>query len=283
MTRAAGTQAAAAAIRAPLAGVLDLARRRLRRTIIVVAAAWILTFAFAQEILVLLAQPLTHAWENHRAELGAPSLHFSALVEPFWVYMTLAFWIGLFVSSPFLFHQLWSALTRLRRPSRRSMATPFAAATTLCFAVGAAFCYFVVLPLAFDFFLGYATRNLAHMSSSLGFDVELGKPMALRPALYLEPYLALTIRMLVAFGLVFELPIVILFLSSIGLVTHRTMWRFNRWAIVLAFVIAAILTPGPDIVSQVAMAVPLVVLYNLSILIALVMTRRREKATADAS
>ncbi|HUS66723.1 MAG TPA: twin-arginine translocase subunit TatC [Kofleriaceae bacterium] len=281
MTRAAGTRPADA-VRPALAGFLDLARRRLRRTIIVVGLSWILTFAFAQEIMVLLAQPLTHAWENHRAELGAPALHFSALVEPFWVYMTLAFWIGLFVASPFLFHQLWRALTRLRSPGRRGMATPFAAATTLCFAVGAAFCYFVVLPLAFDFFLGYASQNLAHMSSALGLDVELGKPLALKPALYLEPYLALTIRMLVAFGLVFELPIAILFLSSIGLVTHRSMWRFNRWAIVLAFVIAAVLTPGPDIVSQVAMAVPLVVLYNLSILIALVMTRRRE-LRADAS
>src|SRR5204863_6164342 len=104
-----------------------------------------------QELMVLLAQPLTHAWEKHRAALGSPSLHFQALIEPFWVYMTLAFWIGLFVSSPFLFHQLWRAVTRLRAPSRRDLAIPFAVATTACFAIGAAFCYFVVLPLAFDF------------------------------------------------------------------------------------------------------------------------------------
>src|SRR5204862_7013712 len=112
----------------------------------------------------------------------------------------------------------------------------------------------------------------------LGFDIEIGQPLALRPALYLEPYLQLIVRMLVAFGLVFELPIAIFFLSSIGVVTHRMMWRFNRCAIVIAFVIAAVLPPGPDVVSQISMAIPLVVLYNLSIGIAFVMTRRRERA-----
>ncbi len=160
------------------------------------------------------------------------------------------------------------------------MALPFAAATALCFIGGALFCYFVVLPVAFDFFLGFADDNLAAMSNAVGVHYQIGSAVALRPALLLDPYLTLTIRLLLAFGLVFELPIAIFFMASIGLVTHRGLWRFNRWAVVLAFVVGAVLTPSPDVLSQVLMAGPLLVLYNLSIIIAWFLTRRRERAVA---
>jgi sec-independent protein translocase protein TatC len=194
--------------------------------------------------------------------------------------MSLAFWVGLIAAAPILFYQLWVGLTRSRFPAQTRLALPFASATAACFVGGALFCYVVVLPVAFDFFLGYSNANLVTMASSLGLDGKAAHPMALKPALFIAPFLALTIRMLLAFGLVFELPIAIFFLSSIGLVTHRHMWRFSRWAIVLAFVLAAVLTPGPDLLSQVLMALPLLGLYNLSILIAWVMTRRRERAVA---
>ena len=263
-----------------LGGLLPPLRRRLTRVALLLVGAFALAFAFSQELTVLLAQPLLDAWERRPEALGAPTLHFKGLVEPFWVSMTLSFWIGFVISAPFLLHQLWRFATRLRAPHRANLATPFALVSFLCFVGGAAFCYFVVMPLAFDFFLGYADQNLSRMERSLGLEYALGSPLALKPALFLEPYLAITIRMLVAFGLVFEMPIAVFFLSSIGLVSHRGMWRFNRWAVVVAFVLAAMLTPGPDVVSQVAMAVPLIVLYNLSIGIAFVMTRRRERDEA---
>jgi sec-independent protein translocase protein TatC len=263
----------------PLVSLVTALRTRLRRTVIVMVGAWVVTFAFAQELAVLLARPLIEAWDRHRETLGdAPALHFKGLVEPFWTYMSLAFWLGLIVASPFLFHQLWRGVTRIRAPGAARHAVPFALASTACFAGGALFCYFFVMPLAFDFFLGYADKNLASMQSALGFDYDLARPLALQPALFMDPYLKLVTRILIAFGVVFELPIAIFFLSSIGMVTHRGLWRFNRWAVVLAFVVAAILTPGPDIVSQLAMAIPLIVLYNLSIGIAWIMTRRRERA-----
>lgn len=230
---------------------------------------------------MLLAQPLVHAWNQHGAALGVPALHFNSLVEPFWTYMSLAFWAGLLASAPFLFYQLWKGVTRARAPERARLALPFAVATAVCFASGALFCYFVVLPIAFDFFLGYANHNLAAMTSALGLGTyDIAGKIALKPALFIDPYLSLTIRLLLAFGLVFELPIAIFFLASIGLVTHRGLWRFNRWATVLSFVIAAVLTPGPDILSQVLMAIPLLTLYNLSIAIAWVLTRRRERVVA---
>jgi sec-independent protein translocase protein TatC len=220
------------------------------------------------------------AWNERRGTLGAPALHFRSLIEPFWTSMSLAFWSGLIISAPVIFYQVWRGVTRARAPGRQNMALPFAAATAACFAGGALFCYFVVLPVAFDFLLGFTDDNLASMSNALGVEYQIGNPLALQPALLIDPYIALTIRLLLAFGLVFELPIAIFFLASIGVVTHRGLWRFNRWAVVLAFVIGAILTPSPDVLSQVLMAGPLLVLYNLSIVIAWLLTRRRERAMA---
>ncbi len=246
----------------------------------ILGLSWILAFLFAQELAAILAKPLVDAWSAHKDALGAPALHFRSLVEPFWTSMSVAFWFSLIFSAPILFYQLWRGITRARAPHRQNMALPFAAATAICFGGGALFCYFVVLPVAFDFFLGFADDNLAAMSNALGVNYQLGSAVSLRPALLLDPYLALTIRLLLAFGLVFELPIAIFFMASIGLVTHRGLWRFNRWAVVLAFVVGAVLTPSPDVLSQVLMAGPLLVLYNLSIIIAWFLTRRRERAVA---
>jgi len=94
-------------------------------------------------------------------------------------------------------------------------------------------------------------------------------------------YLDLTRDMMLAFGAVFELPLLILFLAMVGLVTHRGLWKFNRWFVVIAFVVGAILTPSPDVVSQLMMATPMIVLYNLSIVLAWFVTRRREKADEE--
>ena len=94
----------------------------------------------------------------------------------------------------------------------------------------------------------------------------------------MDAYLGFAKKLLLAFGLVFELPLLITFLALAGAVTHRSLWRFNRWFIVLAFVVAALLTPGPDIISQVGMALPMIALYNLSIMIAWSIARRRERA-----
>jgi sec-independent protein translocase protein TatC len=266
-----------------LLSLLDVARRRLRHTVLVLVLCWVGVFIFAQEMTGLLARPLIQAWHRHSGSVGdTAALHFKGLIEPFWTYMSLAFWLGLIAASPFLFYQLWNAITRIRAPRGRRYALPFALVSFACFAGGALFCYFVVMPLAFDFFLGYADKNLASMKSALGFHYHLSQPLALKPALFIDPYLKLTVRLLIAFGVVFELPIVIYFLSSVGLVTHRHLWRFNRWATVLCFVIAAVLTPGPDVVSQISMAIPLLLLYNLSIGIAYLVTRRRAARASES-
>jgi sec-independent protein translocase protein TatC len=109
-------------------------------------------------------------------------------------------------------------------------------------------------------------------------NVNVADPLQVHAQIFMEDYLDLATKMLLGFGVIFELPLLIFFLAYAGLVTHRSLWKFNKYAIILSFVIGAILTPGPDIMSQLLMATPMIVLYNLSIVIAWVVTRNKEKA-----
>jgi sec-independent protein translocase protein TatC len=135
----------------------------------------------------------------------------------------------------------------------------FAGCSAVMFAGGALFCFYFVLPNLYDFLLGYASAEY-------------------KPILMMQSYLDLTRDMMLAFGAVFELPLLIYFLAMVGLVTHRGLWKFNRWFVVIAFIVGAVLTPSPDVVSQIMMALPMIVLYNISILLAWSVTSKREKA-----
>jgi sec-independent protein translocase protein TatC len=158
---------------------------------------------------------------------------------------------------------------------------PFTVLSALFFIGGAAFGYFVVFPFGFQFFLGFAQKNVASMQEVFGSAVNLtlGKGFELKPTLMMGEYFGLVWRLLLAFGVIFELPLLIVFLSMVGLVTHRKLWKWNPYFVVLAFVVSAVLTP-PDVVTQILMALPLIALYNISILFAWHFTRRREKATS---
>jgi sec-independent protein translocase protein TatC len=268
----------------PLIEHLKDLRRSLRNSSIALLLSMVVALWWSQELYVLLARPLVVAWSN--ANLGVAEMNFGSLTEPFWTYFSLSLWAGIFLSSPVIFHQLWKFIAPGLYEKEKRVAVPFAACSAICFIGGAAFCYAFVLPAAFKFFLSYANENAAHMRAAFGFlDTELSGPLAVKPTLFMQQYLDLVLRFLVAFGLIFELPLLIFFLSYVGLVTHRKLWRFNKYAIVLSFVIGALLTPGPDVVSQLLMAIPLVVLYNISIVVALLVTRKREarqKAEAEA-
>jgi sec-independent protein translocase protein TatC len=259
----------------PLGGLGELLaalRARLRVAIATLALLFVAAFALAEPLAALLARPLLEAWGRRAASegLGPASLHFRSLLEPLWTFMGLAFWTALVLGSPVLFYQLWRVVAPRLPPERRRLGVPFAACTGACFIGGALFGYVVVLPMAYDVLLSHAATNLASIHAATRVVGEV----ALKPALGIESYLQLTIRFLVAFGVVFELPVLIALLAWLGVVHPRGLWRFNRWAIVLAFIVAAVLTPGPDVVSQIAMALPLVLLYQLSIGIAWLIARR---------
>lgn len=260
--------------RAGLLALIGAIRRKLRVAIATVALSWVAAYLAVDHIVALLARPLVEAWtrRSDAATLGAPALHFGALIEPFWTLLSTSFFVAVLVASPVLFFQLWRVLAPRLPADKRALGVPFATGCAVCFVGGVAFGYAFVLPAAFDFFLSYADKNLAAMHAAFGVDTA---SFAVRPALFLGDYLRLTIRMLLAFGVAFELPVLITLLAWLGVVGHRALWRFNRWAVVLAFLLAAFLTPGPDVLSQLMLALPLVALYNVSIALAWLIARRR--------
>jgi sec-independent protein translocase protein TatC len=248
-------------------------RSRLRNAILGLIVGFVIAYAFKERLFALLAQPLLEVWAEMYASnpaVGEPAFHFKSLIEPFWTYLSLAVWAGIFVSSPLIFHQLWKFVAPGLYKHERLYGVTFAVASAIFFVGGAAFCYFLVLPKVFGFLLGYATDNL----SQVVVGGELIQ-VALKPDLFIFEYMAIARKLLLGFGLIFELPLLIFFLSLVGAVTHRSLWKFNRWWVVLSFLLAALFTP-PDYVSQTMMALPMIVLYNLSIIVSYVITKRRE-------
>ncbi len=244
-------------------------RDRLRNAVIALAIGFAASLHYSEEIFVILARPLIEAWSSispNNPALGDSSFYFTGLVDPFWTYFSMAFWAGLFVSSPVIFYQIWQFIAPGLYKNERRWGVAFAVASALLFAGGAIFCYMVVLPAVCEFLLSYSKDNM-----SVG-DLKV----SLSPLLGMREYLDFSKKLLVGFGLIFELPLIILVMSLAGMVTHRSLWKFNRWAILLSFIVAAILTP-PDIYSQILMAGPLVVLYNISIILSLFVTLARER------
>ncbi len=233
-------------------------RDRVRNAAIAFVIAFGTCYFFSKDIYAWLRVPLDDAWLAHGDKLGAvPLMNFSSVTEPFWVYLSVSLWAGIFAASPFIFYQLWQFIAPGLHRRERRIGIAFAAISGVLFVAGGAFCYYLALQPMFHFLLGYANDTI-------------------HPQLMMSEHLELSRNMMLAFGAVFELPLLLVFLAGVGLVTHRSLWKFNRWFVVIAFVVGAILTPSPDPVAQVIMALPMVILYNISILAVFIMTRRRE-------
>ncbi len=244
------------ASRAPFLVHLEERRWRLWRALLGVVAAGIFCAFFYQEIYSFLTAPL---FEILTARKLPNRMVFRTLPGPFIFQFKTAILGGLFLGMPLVLYQGWQFVAPGLYRHERKMTLPFVVMSTVCFTGGAAFAYYLVLPQAFDFLLSYAIQS---------------GPQMLTPDITLEDYLGFTMKVLLAFGVVFELPVAVAFLAGIGMLTHRTLIVFWRWAVVLAFVLAAILTP-PDWVTQVMLAIPLIILYGISIGIAYVITQRR--------
>jgi sec-independent protein translocase protein TatC len=237
-------------------------RERLRKAAMAFVVAVVVAWFYAHDIYEWLRVPLNNAWLANKDVLGAtPVMAFTKPTEPFWVQMSVAMWAGIFVASPFIFYQLWKFVAPGLYKKERRIGLVFSAASAGFFVLGAWFCYRFVLENLYTFLLSYSESDL-------------------KPQIKIDEYFDLTKDMMLAFGAVFEMPVLIYFLAKIGLVTHRSLWKFNRWFIVLAFIIGAVLTPSPDPISQIMMAVPMVLLYNMSILTAYVVVRNKEKKKA---
>lgn len=222
--------------------------QELRRRLLLMLAAWLLASAFcygwASELFAWLSAPLRQALP------AAGGIVFIQATEPFFSYLKVALLAGALLALPVLLWQLWAFVAPALYVHEKRLAVPFVLSGCLCFGGGAWFGFQLVFPAIFSFLL------------ALGTEGGLAQPM-----LSMAGYLSLASHLLLAFGLVFEMPVVSFFLSRCGLISGELLARQRRYAIVVAFVFGALLTP-PDVFSQIALALPFILLYELSILVA---------------
>ena len=231
----------------PLTDHLEELRWRVLKAIGAVFAAGILCYAFSNQLFVFLSAPLlaiNSGPENVVRLIG------TGVVEAFFTKLKVSAIAGIFLASPILLYQIWQFVAPGLFTNEKRYARPFVAFGTFFFLAGAAFCYSIVLPTGYRFFVA--------QYGSIGVS----------PEIRISEYLSFTSRLLLAFGMTFELPVFTFFLARVGVVTHKTMIHYFRYAVLLIFILAAVLTPGPDVASQLLMATPLLILYTFSIGIA---------------
>lgn len=236
---------------------LNELRWRLVRCFIAALVGFCLCWAVVEPLFDILTLPLNNA-------LGAVGAHaqYTSMPEPFFTRMLVAFVAGLFIASPFIFYQIWAFIAPGLYDEEKRFIIPVAVISALFFIGGGLFCYFIVFPYAFNFFIGFSTQSIQ-----------------ITPRI--SDYLDFILKLLLAFGLIFEMPLFSFFLSRMGVLTAGMMRRGRRYAIVGIFIVAAILTP-PDVVSQLLMACPMLILYECSILVAALCGKKKKNAAEDA-
>lgn len=242
---------------APLLEHLIELRGRLLRALAALTVTFFVSFYFAKDILAFLVQPLLDAGQNR--------LIYTKLYGQFFVELKVALWAAFFVSFPVIANQLWAFIAPGLYAKEKKAFLPFLLATPVLFLAGGALAYYVVMPTAFHWFLGF-------QGTPGGVRIE-----ALPNS---EDYLGLVMQFILAFGLSFLLPVLLLLLNIAGIVSRAQLVRARRYMIVLAFVIAAVATP-PDVISQLMLAVPLWFLFEGSLLIMLVLERKNAAEPAE--
>ena len=233
----------------PLLEHLVELRRRLMWSIGAFLIAFFLCYHFSGRIYLFLAEPLAEIMRQRGEE---PHLIYTALTEAFFTYLRVAFFGAAFLSFPIIASQLWLFVAPgLYRSEKRAIA-PFLVATPILFFAGAALAYYVIFPFAWRFFLSFQTPT-----GSNGIQIELQAKVS--------EYLGLVMKLVFAFGVAFELPVLLTLLAKVGIVSSKSLKRFRRYAYVGMFVIAAILAP-PDVITQCGLAIPLLLLYEISII-----------------
>lgn len=239
---------------------LEELRKRLVVCAIGVGAGFVIAYIFAERLFQLLVAPLKAVMPE------GDQLIFTNLPEMFFAYIKVAFIAGIMAASPLIFYQLWMFIAPGLYRKEKKMAIPFVISSTILFVGGALFGYFVVFPFGFKFFIGFSNEYVKALPS-------------------VKQYFSFSMKLLFAFGAVFELPVIIFFLSKMGIVTPQFLRQKRKYAILLTFALAAILTP-PDVITQCMMAGPLIVLYEIGILVSRIAQKKKEdreavKAEAD--
>lgn len=242
--------------KAPLIEHLIELRQRLLWSVAALLVAFLISIFFADEIFGILVQPLTDAFPA-----GEGKLIYTKLYEAFFVEIKVAMFAAFFLAFPIISNQLWAFVAPGLYANEKKAFLPFLIATPILFMAGASLAYFIVMPTAFKFFLGF--------EGPVG-----GLQQEALPAM--GDYLSLVMQFILAFGVCFQLPVLLLLLNRAGIVTRQQLKGMRRYMIVGAFALAAILTP-PDVVSQLMLGIPLILLYEGSLVIMWFTDRKKKR------
>ena len=241
----------------PFMSHLGELRNRLIVSFVAAGIGFAIAYSFSAEIFEWLVRPLVKVLPP------GDKLVFTALPEAFFIYLKVSLIAGIVLASPVIFYELWMFVAPGLHQKEKRFVLPFVLISSGLFIGGSLFGYYVVFPVGFKFLAGFATENIKALPS-------------------IQLYLNFCLKLLLGFGLVFELPVLAFFLGKAGILNSKMMAANRRVAILLIFVVAAVVTP-PDVVSQILLAVPLYGLYEISILIVKFTGRKKEKVPAEQS
>jgi sec-independent protein translocase protein TatC len=249
----------------PITEHLDELRKRIIISLIALVISFGICFYFSETIFKLLVLPLNSTLKfslkmpfviikNTNPSQG---LVFLAPAEALWMHIKISLISGFVISSPIIFYEAWRFVSPGLLTKEKKYALPFVIITTSLFLMGAVFCFIIVLPFAIKFLLTYKTETI-------------------KPMLSVGRYIDFCLKFIIAFGAIFQLPVILVFLTKTGIVTPDFLSKNRKYAILLAFVIAAILTPTPDAFNQTIMALPMILLYEAGIWASRILTRQKK-------
>ncbi len=247
----------------PLLEHLIELRNRLVYAVGAILIGFLICYFFKEDIYAFLVQPLATIYEGETNR----RMIYTGLTEAFFTYLKVSFFAGAFLAFPFVAAQLWLFIAPGLYRNEKQAFLPFIVATPVLFFTGGAMVYYFIFPLAWRFFLSFETPGGPEM-----LPIELEARVS--------EYLDLVMKLIFAFGLCFQLPVALTLMGRVGLVTSEGLARNRKYAVVITFVVAALLTP-PDIISQVGLGLPIIILYEISIWMVKLAERRRQEAEAE--
>lgn len=235
-------------VKMPIVKHLEELRTRLVRASIMIGICFAAALYFTKDIIKILKKPLANA-----------ELIFISPAEAFWVTFKIAFLVGIIFSLPVVLYELWKFIAPGLKMNERKYGVIFVSSSFVLFVMGLVFCAYLILPFALSFLISY------------GLDV------GMKPMISAGNYIDFVLKFSIAFGLIFELPLAITILSKMGYIEPQTLSKHRKYAILVAFLVAAILTPTPDIFNQILMAIPIIILFEIGLISARIFGKKREE------